>query len=137
MESFYSTVKSQSTSYEPFVGEFLSSFNNIPQPTRYRDCLLLKAIHQDKIPVLIDRGSKETPKIKKNKFLISKDRTLGEVSFILRKYISIDKSQAIFLFINNKIFSGNKLMNDIYEKELSDDLYLRIVYTVENCFGHI
>ena len=131
----FSSSNSSTVSYEPFVGEFLSTFNQISQPLRYRDGILIKSIHPDKIPVIIDRGSKETPKIKKNKFLISKDRTLGEVIIVLRKYLSIDKSQALFLFINNKIFSNSKNINEIYEKEQSDDLYLRIVYTIENCFG--
>lgn len=134
MENF-SSSNSSTVSYEPFVGEFLTTFNQIPHPLRYRDGILIKSIHPDKIPVIIDRGSKETPKIKKNKFLISKDRTLGEVIIVLRKYLSIDKSQALFLFINNKIFSNSKNINEIYEKEQSDDLYLRIVYTIENCFG--
>ena len=67
MENFNSS-NSSTVSYEPFVGEFLSSFNQVPQPLRYRDGILIKSIHPDKIPVIIDRGSKETPKIKKNSF---------------------------------------------------------------------
>ena len=140
-EEFYNKVKNkESVSYEPFVGEFLSSFQNISLPIRYRDGILIKSIHPDKIPVIIDRGSQETPKLKKNKFLISKDKTLGELIIILKKFIitngsGFNEKQAIFLFINGNIYSSSKTINEIYETVKPDDLYLKIIYSVENCFG--
>jgi|LakMenE01Jun11ns_1017448.scaffolds.fasta_scaffold9462411_2 hypothetical protein len=143
-EEFYNKVENkknkESVSYEPFVGEFLSSFQNISLPIRYRDGILIKSIHPDKIPVIIDRGSQETPKLKKNKFLISKDKTLGELIIILKKFIITNDSrfnekQAIFLFINGNIYSSSKTVNEIYETVKPDDLYLKIIYSVENCFG--
>ena len=143
-EEYYNKVENkknkESFSYEPFVGEFLASFQNISVPIRYRDGILIKSIHPDKIPVIIDRGSIETPKLKKNKFLISKDKTLGELIVILKKFIitndfSFNQKQAIFLFIDGNIYSSSRTINEIYETVKPDDLYLKIVYSIENCFG--
>ena len=139
--NYTNKTKSESVTYESFVGEFITDFDKIPFPNRYRDGLLIKSIHPDKIPVIIDRGTIDTPKIKKNKFLINKTTTLGEVSIILKKFLITDKSlgfsenQAIFFFINGSIYNSTKTINEIYETVKPEDLYLRIIYSVENCFG--
>ena len=142
LEKFYNTSieTNQGVSYQPFVGEFLSSFENIPLPIRYRDGILIKSIHPSKIPVIIDRGNTETPKLKKNKFLISKDTTLGQLIIVIKKFLvnnshTFSDKQAIFLFINGNIYSSSKTINEIYETVKPDDLYLKIIYCVENCFG--
>ena len=66
--SYTNKIKSDGISYESFIGEFITTFDQIPYPNRYRDGILIKSMYPDKIPVIIDRGTIDTPKIKKNKF---------------------------------------------------------------------
>ena len=76
------------------------------------------------------------PNIDKNKYLVPNNLNIGQFMYVIRKRISINSEQAIFLFVNNNnIISGTMSILDIYNKHKSDDGFLYITYSGENCFG--
>jgi len=60
--------------------------------------------------------------------------TISEFLFSVRKYIILNKNEAIFLFINNNLVKMSELVSEIYEKYKQDDI-LYIEYSKENTFG--
>ena len=125
----------ETITYEPFIGEYISLFNDIKLEIRQKDSIFLKSNYLRKLPIVFDRGNKETPKLQKNKFLIDENLQLGNISVIIRDKISIDKKSALFLFINGTIYNNSTLLKEIYYKENPEDGFLKIIYTLENCFG--
>ena len=88
--------------------------------------LLLKKNDNDKILQDID----------KEKYLIPKNLNVGEVISIIRRRISLDSKQAIFVFMGNGILVPiSHDINTIYQTHKDPDGFLYLVYTTENTFG--
>lgn len=75
------------------------------------------------------------PNLDKNKYLVPSSITIGQFTYVIRSRITIGPEQAIFLFVNNTVISGNTTMMEIYNKHKSEDGFLYITYSGENCFG--
>ena len=95
--------------------------------------------YPDRIPVIVERSpnSANIPDIKKRKYLVPNDLTLGQFTFTIRKTIELKKDQAMFLFINNKILPVASLISSIYATEKDEDGFLYVKYSGENCFGDL
>ena len=48
---------------------------------------------------------------------------------------SLDKSESIFLTINNKLCSSNDIISKIYKDHKNEDGFLYVIYSSENTFG--
>jgi GABA(A) receptor-associated protein len=96
----------------------------------------IKDKYPDRIPIIVQKheGS-ELPDIDKYKYLVPKNMSITQFSFIIRKRVNLDSSQAIFITINSKLVGSNKTISEIYHDEQDDDGFLYIVYTGENTFG--
>jgi GABA(A) receptor-associated protein len=92
--------------------------------------------YPDRIPIIIKKkkGS-DIPDIDKKKYLVPKDMTLTQFTFVIRKRLTLDSSKALFFTINNKMEAANKTISDIYNDEKHEDGFLYIVYSAENTFG--
>jgi len=93
--------------------------------------------HPGYIPVII---LNDKLKIKKKKFLVPKDVSASYLLIAIRKHIELDSSQAIFMFCDNVLISGNHMMYDIYNRHViskknNGDLFLYITISCENTFG--
>lgn len=89
-----------------------------------------------RIPIIVEKHKYcSLPEIDKNKYLVDKDMTIREFLYVIRKKIQLDKSESIFLTINNKLFSSNDIVSKIYKNEKNEDGFLYIVYSSENTFG--
>jgi len=75
------------------------------------------------------------PDLDKNKYLVPIDITIGQLSYIIRKRISLCPSAAMFLMINNTIVSSSLTIAETEKKYINEDGFLYIHYTTENCFG--
>ena len=73
--------------------------------------------------------------IDKNKFLVPKDLNMNQFVYIIRKRIKLDKSQSIFLMVNNSLCPSNTPVSVIYDDHKDEDGFLYIKYTGENTFG--
>ena len=95
-------------------------------------------LYPDRIPVIINKNKScnNVPDIDKNKYLVPNELKLGELHHIIRKRIKLNPQIAIFLFVNNnKIYSVNELVKNIYNEHKSEDGFLYLTYTGEKTFG--
>lgn len=97
----------------------------------------IKQKYPDKIPIILEKSDSSTiPTIEKQKMLLQKDLTVGQLLYIIRKQISLDSSQALFLFVDNRsIPSTSKTMEEIYLQYSDQDGFLYITYSAEQVFG--
>ena len=92
--------------------------------------------YPNKIPTIVQKHHKSRglPILKKSKFLIQKELTIGQLLHVIRKNISLDPSIAIYLFIDKKIYPSNKTIGEIFHSRQKDD-FLYVYYIGENTFG--
>ena len=60
--------------------------------------------YPDRIPVIVEKSrsaDKSVPDVDKKKFLVTRDMTLGQFVFVIRKRLVLSPEKAIFVFINN------------------------------------
>lgn len=92
--------------------------------------------YRDRIPIIVERCSNcKLPHIEKQKFLVSKDLTLGQFIYIIRKRIELSSEQALFVMIENSLAPNNKTLSELYDTYKDKDNFLYITYTSENTFG--
>ena len=96
----------------------------------------------DKIPIIIEvdkRSSPKLPVLKKTKFGLDKNITVGQLLMYLRKEIKVDSSQAIFLLVDYvngiKIPNNIEKIGDIYTKYADKDGFLYMTYSANQTFG--
>ena len=97
----------------------------------------IKERYPDRLPIIVEKNSncKMLPDIDKNKYLVPKDLTIGQFSFVIRKRLKITKETAIFLFCNKVIPPTSEILQSyLADKEDSDGFYY-FTYSGENAFG--
>ena len=91
--------------------------------------------YDDRIPVIICPGNKNTPVADKYKYLVPNTLTVGEFVYIIRKRIKLGPEQAMFIFTNNILPPTASSIYSIYQEHRDDDGFLYLVYSLENTFG--
>lgn len=91
--------------------------------------------YPERVPVIVEPLTKDTINIDKNKYIVSKDMTFGQLIYIIRKRINIESSKALFFTVNGTLCTTNSDISTIYEKEKNEDNFLYVKYTTENTFG--
>ena len=110
-------------------------YNN-SEDKRIQECSRILKKHPDRIPIIVCKAKGcELPDIDKQKYLVDKDMNMREFLYVIRKRIKLDKSESIFLIINNKLCSSNDIISQIYKNEKNEDGFLYIIYSSENTFG--
>ena len=70
------------------------------------------------------------------RYLVPKDLTAYQFSFILRKRLQLPKDQSIWLFVNGKYaLKADTLMQAVYERSKDKDGFLYMTYSGENTYG--
>ena len=87
------------------------------------------------IPVIFERYKPTDPMIDREKFLVPLDLTAAQLSFVLRKRLRVDPSQAIFMFVSNRVLTGSTSIQQVYTKTQTHDGFLYVQYSLENAFG--
>jgi GABA(A) receptor-associated protein len=106
--------------------------------TRIKYSVALLKKYPDRIPVIIRRNpnDKILRDIDREKYLIPKNLRVSEIHNIIRKKITLDSKQALFIFAGSGVLVPmNKVIEEIYNEYKNDDGFLYIVYTAENTFG--
>lgn len=115
--------------------DYISKFLTTPLSDRLKVSKNIIDTYQ-RIPIIVDKSHKlNNCNIKKNKFLVPGDMTLGYFLHKIRNLIDIGPEQSLFLFINNTSPSVNELISVLYQKYKSEDDFLYIIYSIENTFG--
>lgn len=96
----------------------------------------IKKQHPNRIPVFVcKKRNCKLDDIKKNKYLVPCDITVGQFMYILRKSISLKPDQGIFIFVDNILPPNGELMSSIYTKHADEDGFLYITFSHESVFG--
>lgn len=116
--------------------DFFRTFVRKPLKQRKSVADQIISRYPDRVPVLIDKLHKSPiPDINKNKFVVPSDITIGKFLFEIRKHITLQSDQAIFLFVNNILPPASTVMGAIYDSHKNEDNFLYITYAGENVFG--
>tara|TARA_Y100001958_G_C20979976_1_gene371556 strand:+ start:25 stop:375 length:351 start_codon:yes stop_codon:yes gene_type:complete len=92
--------------------------------------------YPDRIPIIVERSKKCTfDDIDKSKYLVPKDMTMGQFTYIIRKRIKLDPSQTIFISVNGSLSSSTEILSSVYDDKKDEDGFLYVNYTNENTFG--
>ena len=91
--------------------------------------------YPDRIPVIIESNDPKIPKLSKNKYLVPKDLTIGQLLYILRRHIKLEATEAIFLFVRNTLPPTSYFVSQLYEMYRDVDGFLYLQYRSENAFG--
>lgn len=102
--------------------------------------------YPNRIPIIVDRGTRDTPKITRHKFLVPhhhqqagvhRPLLVGDFLFILRNYITLEPHQAIYIFVGDRetIPATADFMSRLYEQYQDRDGFLYITYTLQSTFG--
>jgi GABA(A) receptor-associated protein len=94
--------------------------------------------YPDKIPIFITKSSyakDSLPEIRKKKFLVPCQFTMGEFVATIRRWLLLTPEQAIFIFIENTMPCTGSTIGQLYQEHKSPDGVLRVTYASENTFG--
>ena len=88
------------------------------------------------IPIIFEKVNyNQQIQLTKSKFIVSVNITIGQLIYLIHKFIKCDRYISIFIFINGNIPPNSALIYDVYEQYKNKDGFLYIKYTTENTFG--
>jgi len=92
--------------------------------------------YPQRVPIIVERcNQSQINDIDKHKYLVPKDLNMNQFVYIIRKRIKLDKSQSIFLMVNNTVCPSNIPICNVYNDHKDEDGFLYVKYTGENTFG--
>ena len=107
---------------------------------RKQKCDKIRKQYPDKIPVIVEKDprAKTLNDIDKTKYLVPCVITVAQFTFMIRKRLQLNESEALFLIAKEKYtISGETNMNDVYQKYCDEeDGYLYITYSSKEIWGH-
>lgn len=90
---------------------------------------------KDKIPIICERFNTHIPLIKKTKYLVSRELTIGYLVYIIKKQLNISTEKSIYLMTDGYIACNSMLVGVLYDNKHDKDGFLYINYCLENVFG--
>jgi len=96
------------------------------------------AKYPDKVPVIVIRanGARATmPELKKWKYVVPRDLTMGQLMYLLRRHMTLPPEEALFLFVGNSLVPGSERIADVWSRYRSEDGALHVIYSGESAFG--
>jgi len=89
----------------------------------------------ERIPIIVERRRNNIVPIDKRKFMAPESLTMGQFTFVIRKRLKLQPSEAVFLFINNKLINQSRCLKEEYDTNKDEDGFLYVYYDFENAFG--
>lgn len=112
---------------------FINEFRTQTLDERKKICDTLMEKHPHAIPIIVD--CKNDIKLLKKKYIVPKTLTMGQFMYMIKKKLSLDSTQSIFLLCNNILLNNTQMIINIYNRHHDDDGFLYIILTLENVFG--
>ena len=93
--------------------------------------------YDSRIPVIVTaHKTSKLPPIDKNKYLVPHDLTLAQFLHIIRKRISLNPADSIFIYVNDNILPPtSSTLITLYKDYKDEDGFLYLSYCGENTFG--
>jgi GABA(A) receptor-associated protein len=94
--------------------------------------------YPDRVPLIIQpsMNDRDAYPIDKSKYITPRELTLMQLQQIIRKRIRFPAQNALYLFINNKIYPITSLIGTIYDENKDSDGFLYVTYCQESTFGN-
>lgn len=89
------------------------------------------------VPVICENflDNNDNLKIDKNKYLVPNNFTIGNFLLVIKKRFKINKYEALFIMIDNKIPPLTLSFKELYYSHKDTDGFLYMTFTKENVFG--
>lgn len=87
------------------------------------------------VPIIMERGGIDAPRIDKEKYLVPVDLTMAQLSFVVRKRLELRAGDALFLMVNKTLCLSTATAGSVYDAHRDTDGFLYVTYTMENTFG--
>lgn len=93
--------------------------------------------YPSRIPLIIEPAADAKVQMDKRKFMVPKTITCAQFTWIIRRRMGtkLDSSQAMFIFVNNRLINPSQMICETYHTNSDDDGFLYLVYGFENTFG--
>lgn len=102
-----------------------AEFENMKQRYPSRTCVFLEKANGSRLPT-----------IDKNKFLVPNDLSVGQMMHVIRKRLTIEPTEAIFLFTEkNTVPTTSQSIGSLYKEYANADGFLYMTYNTEDTFG--
>ncbi len=115
------------------------SFKNThPFPRRLEESKRVLSKYPDRVPVIMEKanaGKDDIPALDRVKFLVPKDVSATQFTYIIRKRIELPPEKAIFIFVNNNLPTSSSYISELYDTHKDEDGFLYMTYSGENTFG--
>lgn len=117
------------------LGNQFKKLHSFEKRKKEADRILEK--YPEKIPVIVQKALNNTllPEIDKNKYLVPKDLSIGQFSYVIRKRIKLKPEDALFISIENTIPPTSSILLQIYEEYKDKDGFLYVEISGESTFG--
>lgn len=99
--------------------------NNMMEKYPERKCVIIEPAENNTLTV-----------VKKRKYVVTDDMTLGNLQYFIRKSLKLPDSHTLIFFIDGShLECGSELMVTLFNKYANKDGFLYIRYCGENTFG--
>lgn len=105
--------------------------------TRLEESNRVLSKYPDRLPIIVEIAENSSlPPLDKNKYLVPTDLTMGQFMFVVRKRITLNSDQALFLFLDNDVIPAQTdTIMQVYSKHKSPCGFLFITVSTESVFG--
>jgi GABA(A) receptor-associated protein len=102
---------------------------------RRNESLRIRTKYPDRIPIVCEKTSELLNDLDKFKYLVPKDLTIGQFMYVIRNKLSLNPSEALYLFCGKSLMPCSKTIGSIYDECKDSDGFLYFKYSKENTFG--
>ena len=78
------------------------------------------------VPVIMERGTRDTPCIDKEKFLVPVDLTVAQLAFVVRKRLKLSSGESLFLMIRRRLCPSTSTVGSVYEAHRAPDGFVYV-----------
>lgn len=110
---------------------------DLSEAERIKDFETISKKYPENIPIIVEKyPSSKLPVLSQKKFLLNSSLRAYHLTLLIRKKMSLNKADALYLFINGKdILKTDTQLSEAYKKYKDRDGFLYVYYHEYSSFG--